>query len=90
MYAGSGISTRTGGRPINWCGHENGYVPRAETLAGWFRLVPVGPGRPFVSIEPLESVLQKNPNSARLPRKPDERAPSAAAPTLLNEGVKRV
>jgi hypothetical protein len=59
MYAGSGISTRTGGRPINWCGHENGYVPRAETLAGWFRLVPVGPGRPFVSIEPLESVLQK-------------------------------
>jgi hypothetical protein len=26
---------------INWCGHENGYVPRAETVDGWFRLVPV-------------------------------------------------
>lgn len=26
---------------INWCGHENGYVPRAETVDGWFKLVPV-------------------------------------------------
>jgi hypothetical protein len=25
---------------INWCGHENGYVPHGETAAGWFRLVP--------------------------------------------------
>ena len=25
---------------INYCGHENNYVPRAETATGWFQLVP--------------------------------------------------
>jgi hypothetical protein len=27
---------------INWCGHENGYVPLLlQSTAGWFCLMPV-------------------------------------------------